>query len=80
MNFTELDDEELTAVTNAERVVRFRYRNDDKAFTPPKIAEATGVKQTSTGTVLCHLRERDVLEDEGGYWAICNEQAIRDAF
>lgn len=78
--FTESDDEELSAVTNAERVVRFLYRNDDKAFTPSEIAEATGVKKTSIGTVLRRLRERDLLEHKGDYWAIGDERAVRDAF
>ncbi len=78
--FTESADEELTAVTNAERVVRFLYRNDDKAFTPSEIAEGTGVKRASIGTVLRRLRERDLVEHKGDYWAIGDEQAVRDAF
>ena len=78
--FTESDDEELTAVTNAERVVRFLSRNDDKVFTPSEIADGTGVKNTSIGTVLRRLRERGLLEHKGDYWAIGDEQAVRDAF
>jgi Mn-dependent DtxR family transcriptional regulator len=78
--FTESDDEELTAVTNAERVVRFLYQNNDKAFTPSEIADATGVKKTSIGTVLRRLEEQDLLEHKGDYWAIGNEQAVRDTF
>ncbi|OYR54003.1 MarR family transcriptional regulator [Halorubrum halodurans] len=78
--FTEADDEELTGVTNGERVVRFLYRNDDKAFTPSEIAEATGVKKTSIGTVLRRLRERHLLEHKGDYWAIGDEETVRDAF
>jgi Mn-dependent DtxR family transcriptional regulator len=78
--FTESDDEELTGVTNAERVARFLYENDDKAFTPSEIAEATGVKKTSIGTVLRRLRERDLLEHKGDYWAIGDEETVRDAF
>jgi len=78
--FTESADEELTTVTNAERVVRFLYRNDDKAFTPSEISEGTGVKRTSIGTVLRRLRERGLVEHKGDYWAIGDEQAVRDAF
>ena len=78
--FSQSDEEELTAVTNAERVVRFLYRNDDKAFTPSEIADGTGVKKTSIGTVLRRLRERGLLEHKGDYWAIGDEQAVRDAF
>jgi len=78
--FSQSDEEELTAVTNAERVIRFLYRNDDKAFTPSEIADGTGVKKTSIGTVLRRLRERGLLEHKGDYWAIGDEQAVRDAF
>ena len=78
--FSQSDEEELAAVTNAERVVRFLYRNDDKAFTPSEIADGTGVKKTSIGTVLRRLRERGLLEHKGDYWAIGDEQAVRDAF
>ena len=43
--FTESAADELTEVTNAERVIRFLYQNDDKAFTPSEVAEGTGVKK-----------------------------------
>jgi Mn-dependent DtxR family transcriptional regulator len=78
--FSESADEELTEVTNAERVVRFLSRNDDKAFTASEIAERTSVKKASVGTVLRRLRERGLVEHKGDYWAIGDEEAVRDAF
>ena len=78
--FTESAADELTEVTNAERVVRFLYQNDDKAFTPSEIAEGTGVKKTSIGTVLRRLQERSLVEHKGDYWAIGDKQAVLNAF
>ncbi|WP_435183728.1 MarR family transcriptional regulator [Halobellus sp. EA9] len=78
--FAEASDEELSEVTNAERVVRFLSRNDDKAFTPAEIADGAGVKRSSISTVLRRLRERDLVRHKGDYWAIGDEERVRDAF
>ncbi|UPW01371.1 MarR family transcriptional regulator [Halorussus gelatinilyticus] len=78
--FSDASDEELTEVTNAEKVVRFLHRNDDKAFTPSEIAERAGVKKSSISTVLRRLRERNLVEHKGDYWAIGDEETVREAF
>ena len=78
--FSESADEELTAITNAELVVRFLYINDDKAFTPAEIAERTEVKKSSIGTVLRRLKEQGHLKHKGDYWAIDDKQGVQDAF
>jgi len=77
--FTEASEAELTELTNAERVVRFLYRYDDKAFTPSEIAEGAGVKNSSIGTVLRRLEQRDLVRHKGDYWAIGDEADVRDA-
>ncbi|WP_327051084.1 helix-turn-helix domain-containing protein [Halomicrococcus gelatinilyticus] len=78
--FSNASDEELTEVTNAEKVVRFLHRNNDKAFTPSEIAEGAGVKKSSISTVLRRLRERNLVEHKGDYWAIGDEKTVREAF
>lgn len=78
--FSEASDEELTEVTNAEKVVRFLVRNDDKAFTPSEIADGAGVKKNSISTVLCRLRERGLVKHKGDYWAIDDKERVKDAF
>ena len=78
--FSDPSDEELTEVTNAEKVVRFLHRNNDKAFTPSEIAEGAGVKKSSISTVLRRLRERNLVEHKGDYWAIGDEETVREAF
>lgn len=78
--FDDASEADLSEPTNAERVVRFLLRNDDKAFTPSEIAEGTGVKRSSIGTVLRRLEERALLKHKGDYWAIGDADAVRDAF
>lgn len=78
--FSEASDDELTEVTNAEKVLRFLVRNSDKAFTPAEIAEGAGVKKTSISTVLRRLREREFVRHKGDYWAIDDEEAVREAY
>lgn len=78
--FDEVPDANLTEATNAERTVRFLYQNDDKAFTPVEIAEGAGVKKNSINTVLRRLEERDLVRHKGDYWAIGDENRVRDAF
>lgn len=78
--FTEASTEELTEITNAEKVIRFLYQNRDKAFTPSEIAEGTGVKKTSISTVLRRLEERELVQHKGDYWALGDEERVRDAY
>lgn len=78
--FDEASGEDLAEPTNAERVVRFLLRNDDRAFTPAEIADGAGVKRSSIGTVLRRLADRDLLRHKGDYWTIGDEDGVRDAF
>ena len=78
--FTEASTEELSGITNAEKVIRFLYQNRDKAFTPSEIAEGTGVKKTSISTVLRRLEERELVQHKGDYWALGDEERVRDAY
>lgn len=78
--FTEADDRELTRVTNAERVIRFLYDNREQAFTASEIADRTGIKSNSIGTVLRRLEERDLVRHKGDYWALGTVERVRDAY
>lgn len=78
--FDQADETELGEPTNAERVLGFLVANDDQAFTPAEIAEGTGVKRTSIGTVLRRLEERSLVRHKGEYWAAGAENRIRDAY
>lgn len=78
--FTDASPEELSEPTNAERVVRFLLENDDKAYTPAEIAEGSGVKKSSISTFLRRLEDRNLVQHKGDYWAIGDEDTVRDAF
>ena len=78
--FTQADSEDLTEITNAEKVARFLYQNNDKAFTPAEIADGADVKKSSISTVLRRLEERELVQHKGDYWAIGDEETVRDAF
>lgn len=78
--FTQASNEELTEVTNAEKVVQFLAQNNDKAFTPAEIVAGTDVKKTSISTVLRRLKDRELVQHKGDYWAIGDEERVRDAF
>lgn len=78
--FEEASEDELTEPTNAEKVVRFLVRNDDKAFTPSEIADGADVKKSSISTVLRRLAERDLVQHKGDYWAVGEMDRVRDAF
>lgn len=78
--FDESNEESLTKVTNAEKVVRFLYRNNDKAFTPNEISEGAGIKKNSINTVLRRLHGRGLVEHKGDYWAIGDQKLVEEAF
>ena len=65
--------------TNAERVVEFLARNQDKAYRAVEIAEATGVNENSIHPVLNRLEERGLIRHREPYWAIGDLEAVRDA-
>ena len=65
--------------TNAERVVRFLARNQDKAYKAVEIAEATGVNENSIHPVLNRLEERRLVRHREPYWAIGDIEDIQDA-
>jgi predicted transcriptional regulator len=78
--FTEASTDELSQRTNAEMVIQFLYQNRDMAFTPAEIVEETDVKQSSIGTVLRRLEEKNLVRHKGDYWAIGDEERVRDAY
>lgn len=79
-SFEGVDESELGTPTNAEKVLRFLYVNDDLAFTPSEIADATAVKSNSVGTVLRRLEDRGLVRHRGTYWAIGDREAVRSAY
>lgn len=68
-----------TRETNAERVLGFLARNDDKAYKALEIAAATGVDENSIHPVLNRLEKRNLVRHKEPYWAIGDPDAVHDA-
>jgi len=66
-------------VTNAERVLRFLARNDDKAYKAVEIADVAGVDRNSVHPVLKRLREQGLVRHREPYWAVGDLDDVRDA-
>ncbi|AEN05751.1 helix-turn-helix domain-containing protein [Halolamina sp.] len=59
--------------TNAERILRFLARNNDRAFERNEIAEATGMNPNTVSAVLSRLKERGFVRHKPPYWAIADD-------
>ena len=59
--------------TNADAVLRFLVKNDERAFTQSEIHDETEVKRGSVGAVLSRLEEADLVRHKGKYWAVTPE-------
>lgn len=56
--------------TNPHTVLQFLADNQDKAFRPKEIAEATDVPPSSVRVTLTRLKEKGFVEHTDGYWAV----------
>jgi DNA-binding transcriptional ArsR family regulator len=65
--------------TNAERIVRFLARNDDRAFERGEIADATGIGPDAVSAVLSRLKERNLVRHKPPYWAIGDRERLASA-
>jgi Mn-dependent DtxR family transcriptional regulator len=74
------DPDEWREPTNAERVVAFLARREDRAWSRSEIADRAGVKRNSIGAVLSRLEDDGLVRHRGGYWAITDdEERLRGA-
>jgi len=62
--------------TNAERILAFLAENDDAAFTPGEVHEATDVARGSVGVVLSRLEDRGLVRHRGEYWAVADVEGL----
>jgi hypothetical protein len=65
--------------TNAERIVRFLARNDDRAFERGEISDATGIDPDAVSAVLSRLKDRDLVRHKPPYWAIGDRERLASA-
>lgn len=66
--------------TNAERVLGFLTRNDDKAWTRAEIADGTDLDPNVVSSVLNRLKDRQLVRHKSPYWALGNRERVRRAY
>ena len=69
---------ELTELSTAEQVLGFLGANDDRAFKAAEIASRTELDPGAVSTALTRLKDRDLVEHKGTYWAITTDRRRLD--
>lgn len=71
--FEEESPDELSELSNPERVLRFLYEHRDRAWKAAEIAGRTDVNENSIHPVLSRLEDRGLVRHKGAYWAITDD-------
>jgi CRP-like cAMP-binding protein len=66
----------FTNGSHKDVILEFLGSHDDKAYTQTEIAEGTGIKRGSVGTVLARLEELGVVRHKGRYWTIADDDRV----
>lgn len=72
--FEQSSSEELEGLSTSDRVLGFLAVNDDQAFKARVIAGRTDLDASAVSTALTRLKERDLVEHKGTYWAITTDE------
>ncbi|APW98857.1 MarR family transcriptional regulator [Halobiforma lacisalsi AJ5] len=71
--FERSSEEELEGLSTTDQVLGFLAANDDQAFKAQEIARQTGLNEGSVSTALSRLKNRDLVEHKGTYWAVTTD-------
>ncbi len=72
--FEQASEEELADLSATDRVLGFLAANDDRAFEAREVARRTGIDQEVVSTALTRLKNRELVEHKGKYWAITADE------
>lgn len=72
--FEESSAEELEGLSTADRVLGFLAVNDDQAFKAREITRHIDIDEGAVSTALTRLKERNLVEHKGTYWAITTDE------
>lgn len=72
--FEQSSAEALEGLSTAERVLGFLALNDDRAYKAREIARKLNEDEGAVSTALTRLKERDLIEHKGTYWAITTDE------
>lgn len=72
--FENTDAEELVELSVPDRVLGFLGANEDSAFEAREIASRTGLDEGAVSTALTRLKDRELVEHKGTYWAVTADE------
>lgn len=72
--FEGASEDELTDLSDPERVLGFLAANDDRAFEAREIASRVGLDPGAVSTALSRLKERELVEHKATYWAATGDE------
>lgn len=73
--FEHASPEELEGLSTPDQVLGFLALNEDRAFKAAEIARRLELDEGSVSTALTRLKERELVEHKGTYWAITTDEA-----
>ncbi|MBZ6494711.1 MarR family transcriptional regulator [Natrinema longum] len=71
--FDHSSEDELEELSSTEQVLGFLAANDDRAFKATEIAARTELDGGTVSTALTRLKNRELVEHKGTYWAITSD-------
>lgn len=77
--FERSDEAELEDISTADHVLGFIAANEDRAFKAREIARQTDQDEGAVSTALTRLKDRDLVEHKGPYWAITTDEQRLEA-
>ncbi|PCR91662.1 MarR family transcriptional regulator [Natrinema ejinorense] len=72
--FDRSSEDELEELSSTEQVLGFLAANDDRAFKATEIAARTELDGGTVSTALTRLKNRELVEHKGTYWAITSDE------
>lgn len=72
--FERSSEAELEGLTAIDQVLGFLATNDDRAFKAREIARRTDLDEGTVSTALTRLKDRELVEHKGTYWAITSDE------
>lgn len=71
--FEDASEEELAELSVPDQILGFLIANDDRAFKAREIASQIGLDKGAVSTALTRLKDRNLVEHKGTYWAVTND-------
>jgi DNA-binding transcriptional ArsR family regulator len=72
--FDTASEEELSDLSDPDRVLGFLVANDDRAFEAEEVASRIGLDPGAVSTALTRLKQRGLVEHKATYWAATDDE------